>query len=573
MIHQMIRVDTADSLNKYLASDETTLLLKESASILVQFFIAGDFSVRNVRLIDLVQQAAPNAVVVGTSTAGEIRNGQLDIHSTNISFTYFESTQVSALALESEPGLEEETGAKLKAFMDTLPQPIAALELLSITTMGLAVDKILSVMNPSCPIFGGAAADYGFQYERLFIFEGSRVIRNGVVAVFFSGDNLQVYTDYFTGWKQLGIPLRPGLISDNGLVVKTLNGRAAAYMYRKYLGTPTDKNFLKRTFAFPFMVKRGNTFIVRTPIVTDDAALSFMADIKPDDKLYLSYGNPTELIHNIGRLQQAVADFCPQAVYLFSSISRREILRENCDLETLPFQDIAPTGGFYSFSEVIGQEESQYVLNSALVAAAMREGPATPTSAEFEPSERRKRIRNSLISRFTRFIEATSDDYEEKRRELKELSMTDELTGLANRRRMEKQYVQRREQNKLSAVFLVDIDHFKQINDCFGHMEGDRILREAAGLLSQVKGLCGRWGGEEFLIFPDGNDAAAQAERLRAAFEACHFGITLPVTVSIGLSYLEPGDDLTDLCQKADEALYQAKASGRNQVCTKGTPV
>lgn len=52
MIHQMIRVDTADSLNKYLASDETTLLLKESASILVQFFIAGDFSVRNVRLID-----------------------------------------------------------------------------------------------------------------------------------------------------------------------------------------------------------------------------------------------------------------------------------------------------------------------------------------------------------------------------------------------------------------------------------------------------------------------------------------------------------------------------------------
>ena len=150
----------------------------------------------------------------------------------------------------------------------------------------------------------------------------------------------------------------------------------------------------------------------------------------------------------------------------------------------------------------------------------------------------------------------------------------DELTGLPNRRHLQATAQTWRARLPLS-VILVDIDHFKRINDCLGHAEGDRVLK-AVGRLAQETlgndGLLGRYGGEEFLvIIPEGRlaEASAVAERLRRAIRqaplAHHDGT--PLTISLGVACQDQAPlDLARLIQQADQALYLAKHQGRDRV-------
>jgi two-component system cell cycle response regulator len=165
-----------------------------------------------------------------------------------------------------------------------------------------------------------------------------------------------------------------------------------------------------------------------------------------------------------------------------------------------------------------------------------------------------------------------------------ELAITDQLTGLYNRRFIDAQLgpmVQRAQCGGDGvAVTLVDIDHFKRINDTYGHDVGDVVLREfAARLASNLRpsDFACRMGGEEFVVIMPrtaGDVACLAAERLRRHICAAPFNVRgvgeLSVTFSAGVAATEPGDDSADaLLKRADEALYSAKASGRNRVASR----
>ncbi len=162
------------------------------------------------------------------------------------------------------------------------------------------------------------------------------------------------------------------------------------------------------------------------------------------------------------------------------------------------------------------------------------------------------------------------------------LALTDELTGLYNRRyvfaHLNELLARRPDGGGETAVLLFDIDHFKLVNDRYGHPAGDEVLRELAGRsLRQVRSvdLVGRLGGEEFIVvMPETNlgGAAVVAERLRAAVADETFRLrdtndALRVTISIGVAVTGDGDDKLDgLLKRADDALYDAKNGGRNRV-------
>ena len=160
--------------------------------------------------------------------------------------------------------------------------------------------------------------------------------------------------------------------------------------------------------------------------------------------------------------------------------------------------------------------------------------------------------------------------------ELTRLAVTDPLTGLWNRRPttelLSADLVQAKRHGQALTLLMVDIDHFKSINDTHGHQTGDRVLIEVANRLrEQVRAsdIVGRWGGEEFIIllrYCGLRDAAATAEKLRARIGEVPIDDQFPVSVSIGAAELQDGDDLASWLARADAALYQAKRSGRNAV-------
>lgn len=170
-------------------------------------------------------------------------------------------------------------------------------------------------------------------------------------------------------------------------------------------------------------------------------------------------------------------------------------------------------------------------------------------------------------------------DISERRRfeeELEHLAVTDPLTGVWNRRQGEKllsaALAEAQRHGLALSVLMIDIDRFKRINDTFGHETGDHVLIELNRRLMQnlrSSDILARWGGEEFVIATRHGeiaDAITLAEKLRELVAGAPFDGVGTVTVSIGVTQLTTDDDLTSWLGRADHALYEAKAAGRNVV-------
>jgi diguanylate cyclase (GGDEF)-like protein len=168
----------------------------------------------------------------------------------------------------------------------------------------------------------------------------------------------------------------------------------------------------------------------------------------------------------------------------------------------------------------------------------------------------------------------TRKKLEEQAEKLKLLASTDELTQLLNRREMKYRCTLALEQAARShqsvSLLVLDVDHFKIINDTFGHLEGDRVLKELGHILKNFcrqTDLVSRFGGEEFLILlPDSNksDTLLFCNRLQDSITQIKVGDGV-LTVSIGVSICDDKTLFTDLFTQADKAMYKAKALGRNR--------
>jgi len=162
---------------------------------------------------------------------------------------------------------------------------------------------------------------------------------------------------------------------------------------------------------------------------------------------------------------------------------------------------------------------------------------------------------------------------------------TDTLTGLANRRALDMEFsrrlAQRQRQGTPLCLLIIDLDHFKSLNDKFGHLLGDAVLKEVANVLKATArhmDIVGRLGGDEFAVLLPGSNlkaASLAAERLRSAIGDSPLrweGHELTLTVSIGLAEAQVDDDPASLLKRADFALYAAKEAGRNCCFRQGDP-
>lgn len=177
-------------------------------------------------------------------------------------------------------------------------------------------------------------------------------------------------------------------------------------------------------------------------------------------------------------------------------------------------------------------------------------------------------------------VEAVNKSLDEKNQALDKMARTDQLTGLFNRLMIDEtlnEELKRFQRYGTSfSIILLDIDHFKAINDRLGHQEGDRVL---VGLARHLKNstresdVVGRWGGEEFLIICPSTPAEGAhrlAESLRKEMTKLDGGPAGMLSASFGVACIQEQDSVIDLVQRADEALYHAKRQGRNQVCGQG---
>ena len=173
-------------------------------------------------------------------------------------------------------------------------------------------------------------------------------------------------------------------------------------------------------------------------------------------------------------------------------------------------------------------------------------------------------------------LEASNALLEAQKVQLEKLATTDALTAAYNRRKLNEltlaELERVRRYGRPLSLFILDIDHFKRVNDTYGHEAGDQVLVTLAGLLRagiRATDSLARWGGEEFVVLSPGVTADGEAhlaERLRAAAAAHDHASVGTVTASFGVAEHSPGETPDELFARADRALYRAKDGGRNRV-------
>ena len=189
-------------------------------------------------------------------------------------------------------------------------------------------------------------------------------------------------------------------------------------------------------------------------------------------------------------------------------------------------------------------------------------------------------LRNAELERINKNLESIvasrTAELVEKNKQLEVLSTSDRLTGLFNRLRLDNVLDEELSRNQRSgnpfSAILLDVDHFKSVNDAHGHQVGDLVLVAVAKLLQnsiREIDVVGRWGGEEFLVVCRETELAGAkvlAEKLRECMAGFDFPVVHTKTCSFGVATIRPGEPVDSLIARADSALYRAKSNGLNRV-------
>lgn len=435
------RISSIEHLNELLSSQEI-ISSSNFPSQLVQIYSAKNDCDWYQSIGDPIRKVLPSAVIVGASSVGEIINGEIYTDSTVVLFTFFESSSVKMFSYDCKPGTEEAIGNILICNIEAVDAELKGVLLLStpISNDSGRLFNTITAHDFKFPIFGGGAGDYANQRKTL-VYDGKKSYSQGVVAVAFSGQDLHIEVFTSLGWQPMSKEMT---ITEVGEVcIKTIDNKPAFSVYEKYLSIKADEDFYQNSLEFPFLITRNNQSIARTPFFVNDIdkSIQLVADVKAGETFRIGYGDPDAILTESAQLQRKMKDFNPEAIYLYTCICRRFFMQQDVNLETLPFNKIAPTAGVYTSGEFYSDSNFNALLNSSIVAVGLREGakqnqrPQTEHAQENEIQTDADPFTNKhsrILLRLLCFINVLTKELEEQNQELTALNeQKNEFLGIA----------------------------------------------------------------------------------------------------------------------------------------------
>ncbi len=551
--------------------------IDDDPRLLIQVF-CGNLDGHFIRdLNHLLRRRFPSAHILGTTTGGEIADGELIEEGVIVSFLQFEKTALQTVTQPWDNPDSFALGQQLARRIDTARgEPALVIAFATgLNTNGEDFVLGFSDVLPDVTLAGGLSGEY-LRFENTWIFDGHDTLIQGAIAVAFYGDSLQVQTLYSMDWMPLGRALTVDRARRNLLI--ELDGRRAIDTYRHYLSDEAAEFIPVLSVQFPLMVERGGMKLARGCTgVNDDGSMVFMGNFQPGDKVWFGIGDANALLDSSSELIQRLRRHRYEAILCYTCVARKALMTRLIGDEAEVFQQIAPTAGFFTYGEFFHANDTNLFFNYTLTLVAMTEHPESPVDHPPLPLSLSTARVTTETQAYAYLINRTARELEELLHQMHELARTDELTRLPNRRYLMEQiqgHVRLRDRDDAPlSLLLLDLDDFKQVNDRYGHQTGDEVLVDLARIIESVVRLSdipGRWGGEEFLILCPNTDlhgACDLAGRLRKAVADHAFSHGLRLTLSIGCAEHREGEAADHLIGRADKALYAAKDKGKNRVC------
>jgi len=552
--------------------------IQDSSQLLIQIFTSNNELAAITKLTNFFANHLPLAQLIGSTTDGEIKDGYVSTNKTVISFTLFEKVKLKTYisdtfenyyqaGQELASALVEENSKVIISFIDGLE--------------GNGEEYLKGIHSIASKIIvaGGLAGDNA-TFKKTYIFTKEKVVSRGVVGVSLSSESLNVFTDYSFNWIAMGKKLTITKAKDNR--VFTIDGRSAVDTYIYYLGEDIGEQLPYIGIEFPLIIQRDGLDIARAPIGREeDGSLIFAGNLHEGDEVRFGYGDIDAILGRTQTHVDKLFNVPVETIFIYSCMARRRFIPEAIEYETLVYNQIAPTNGFYTYGEFYCSPENKELLNQSMSLLALSESSTLSNKKVTLHSNHKK---SSTVHALSHLISVSTQEIDSIQKELKILASTDPMTKLYNRRYFTDIstnifQIAKREQESLSIIML-DIDKFKNINDTFGHRTGDSVLIKLSKLLQKAlrtSDVICRYGGEEFVVLlpqTDLDGSAVVAEEIRKKVEQTVLKIeknSIKFTISLGVSEVnfEKEHSIEQTLNRADDAMYASKNSGRNRVSQK----
>ncbi len=583
MIQKKYAFHTMDELEAIIAKIKGSSVYSGASGVLMQLY-NPKIDADDDAIVEYINANCSNACLIGL-TCANIADAEFDIKDKPIELnvTFFSKTRL----MEYDFDLNVATGFVAGRIINEVLQDISDAKCMLVCySCGSAVIHSFTseFSHHHLPMFG-AKAGRSIRALNTAKAYGQRAGANKIVTVIFSGEDLHLYMDNCLGFKEIGVEM---LVTktEGDSIISEIDHRPATEVYSKYLRVSPGKYFVQNVCEFPMMFHRKGCVVARVPSAYgEDGSIHFTSDVVRGESLRLSYGSADNLLDTISESVAGIERFMPEAVFLFECGNRVRFLKEKASSETSCYRILYPNvsvavGYAELFMSAAGQGG---VMNSALVAVGLKE----ENDAEDEYRSCVEYIDDSdiqedereyipFVDRILNFLERTSIELDSVNKELGKIAYTDQLTRIYNRWELENKINEIlsfcKEDNTPACMIFMDIDHFKHVNDTYGHDVGDMVLRASVDIIKdnlEPQHVFGRWGGEEFIyVLPETklDKALDFAEGLRSQIEQNKFTTVKHITMSFGVTEYIAGDTLDSFVKRADEGLYKAKESGRNRV-------
>ncbi len=398
---------------------------------LIQLFCATTDKKQIKKILKNLTEDFPNALLIGTTTAGEISHAKMYENEIIISLSLFKKTKLQVHRTKS---ITAKDGAKLSKKICTKDTKAAII--LSEGLQGEDYEGFIKGVkheNPNVILAGGLAGD-NFQLKQTYIFLGKEIYDTGAVGVSFSSKNLLAKNEYNLNWNPIGKEFT--ITKAEGNILYEIDGQNAIELMKHYLGRTLFENNCASLPDFPILYKEGNTLVSRTPMTTDNDSIVLAGPIQTGQKVQFGFSNAPSIISGANKITQELNKKPAQAIYIYSCIARKTLLGKKLEAEFAPFEHLAPTAGFFTYGEFYSTDIDNALLNCTTTILVLSEEKKLKKKKKLI-TKQESTLDSTTFNALTHFIKQTASELQENAALLEEYKVVVDESSLVSKTDLE----------------------------------------------------------------------------------------------------------------------------------------
>jgi len=386
--------------------------IKMSKNILLQIFCGVCDKIYISKLIEILKQELPHIKIIGTTTAGEIIDGEVYENQTLLSFSLFNHTKIKTYCVKNEEDSYQNALNLITQFEKNKKIKVAISFTDGIATNADLYLKAFIEYDNDLIIAGGLAGD-NIEFKKTIVFTEKSIFSNGSVIGLFYNDSLNVFTETNFGWASIGKTMTITKVVNN--IIYEIDGMKAQDIYSKYLGKDIGDNLPLSAMEFPLILQHKNFKVARAILgVGEDSSLIFAGNFKKGDKVKFGYGNLKDILDGGVRISKKIEKMPVETIFAYSCVARKKLMgSKNIKRELDTLSQIAPLSGFFTYGEFFSSSHclTHHFLNQATTFLILSESN-TPITRNIKYQENEVCINSQTLKALSHLSFETSNELE-----------------------------------------------------------------------------------------------------------------------------------------------------------------